>query len=776
VLLILTIGIGSSAAIFSVIDHVLLTPLPYRDPQRLVRIFGVWEHGSREGVSSPDFDDYRHRSQLVETVAAAGNTTPLVNLKATGEPEQISSRNITAGFFSTLGVVPVLGREFLREEEAWQGARVAILSFGLWQRQFGGDTSVVGRSFSINGSPYTVVGVLPRVFDFLGSVDLYTPLQSNPVPEIRGIRTLSMIGRLKNSVDLHQAQSEFGAIARSLEAENSRFDRGWSVSLAPLDTEVVKDVKLALLMLLGAVALLLVLVSANVASLVLSRSAARRAEISLRLSLGASHARIVRQLLTETSILALAGGAGGCIFAWWLVGLIKRGGPPTIPRLAEVAVDGRVLLFAVAVSILVGIVCGLEPAFRARRHVVGSIAGTRTFSERAGIRDGLVVMEVAISMILLIASGLLIQSLWHLEQMNPGFRSQDVVATRLAVPTAKYRDATGQKLTAFWDETVRRVEGVPGVAAAALTSELPLGGLNNPSARLATTTEGNSYLLNLRSVSPRYAAVMRIPLLAGRFFSSDDQLQSPRVAVISSEFQKDVFGDLNPIGQWLMFNFQNRQETENYRARIVGVVGGVRHVSLGLSPFREVYLPVAQSPLSNYDLVVRTRTGLSIASGEIRRTLRELDSDEAIGGIRTLDEVVSGGLAQPRFRGYVLGMFASFALLLTAAGLYGLLSFQVTLRFREIGIRVAIGATPSTIFVMILARGMRLVASGVALGLVGALLVVQLLSSFVFDVRPTDPTTFGGAILVLAVVALAAEYVPARRAMRLDPIDALRHE
>ncbi len=410
-LLILIVGIGSSTAIFSVVNQVLLAPLPYRAPQRLVRIFGTWDRGAREGISPPDFEDYRRRSRLLQSVAAAGNSTPLVSLKAGGEPEQIPSRNVTSGFFSTLGITPLFGREFLPEEEAWRGPRVAILSFGLWRRQFGADTTIVGRSFSINGVPYTAVGVLPPFFNFIGAADLFTPLQSNPVPEMRGIRTLTVIGRLRDRIDVNQAQNELDAVSRGLQEENVRFDRGWSVTLAPLAEEVVKDVKPALLALLAAVGLLVLLVAANVASLVLAEAATRRGEICLRLSLGASQARVVRQLLTESVMLALAGGAGGCVVARWMLGLLKRFGPATIPRLAEVTLDLRVLAFALIVSTLVGILCGLEPAWRTHRQdLAESMKGARVFSQHVGVRDALVVLEVTVSVILLIGAGLLIQS------------------------------------------------------------------------------------------------------------------------------------------------------------------------------------------------------------------------------------------------------------------------------------------------------------------------------------------------------------------------------
>jgi predicted permease len=778
VLAVLACGVGSATAIFSIVNGVLLTALPYRAPGDLVRIFGAWEHGSREGISPPDFADYRQRSTSFESLAGASISTPLLNLKAAGDPEQVRSRNVTAGFFSTLGIQPILGREFRQEDETWKGPTVAILSYGLWQRQYGGDGSVVGRLLAINGVSYTVVGVLPPFFNFLGATDMFTPVQFTPAPGMRSARILIAIGRLKPELDLRRAQSELDALGGHLREEYPQFDRGWSARAAPLTDEVVKDVRAGLEVLLGAIGLVILLVSSSIASLMLSHAAGRRPEISVRMALGASRGRLVRQLITESLLLALSGGAVGCLLGYWGLMLMKRLGPASIPRLAEVTMDLRVLAFAFTVSVLTGLAFGLEPALRAGRLEIGEAlkAGGRAVTKRFGMRGTLVVAEVAVSVVLLIGAGLLIRSLIQLENVNPGFQAANILSARIALPGSKYSDRVGAKATAFWHEAIRGVEAIPGVEGAAITSELPLSGLNNPTPRTVTAPGGKPHHVYLRSVSPGYWNVMRIPLRAGRRFNPDDRRTAQRVVVINEQFRRDVFGDRDPIGQRLTFDFQERQETENYQAVVVGVTGDVRHTSLATPPFREAYLPVDQSPLFNYDLVVRTRAGARSIAGDLKKAIWSLDRDESVGTLRTVDEVVDGDLAQPRFRGYVLGGFALMALTLSAAGLYGLLSFLVTQRNREIGVRMALGALPADVFRQVMSQGLGLTAAGLAIGLAIAVAAARFLSTLVYGIGSADPFTFLSAAAVLLAVAFFASYLPARRAMSLNPVDVLRSE
>lgn len=778
VLAILAFGVGSASAIFSIVNGVLLKPLPYRSPENLVRIYGVWEHGSHEGISPPDLFDYRQRNTSFESVAAASISTPLLNLKAAGDPEQVRSRNVTAGFFSTLGIQPLLGREFRAEDEIWKAPAVAILSYGLWQRQYGGQASVVGGPLAINGVPYTIIGVFPPFFNFLGSTDVFTPVQSNPAPGMRSARILIAIARLKPGRSLRQSQSELDVLGRRLQDEYSQFDRGWSATAAPLTDEVVKDFRAGLEMLLGAIGLVILLVSASVASMMLSSAVARQSEISVRLALGASRARLMRQLITESLLLALAGGAIGCVLGYWGMDLIKRYGPASIPRLAEAGMDTGVLLFTFTISVLTGLAFGIGPALRAGRLGVGDAlkTGNRTATKQFGMRDILVVSEVAVSVVLLIGAGLLIRSLVHLEDVNPGFQAANILTTRIALPGAKYSDGVGAKVTTFWREAIRRVEAIPGVEGAAVTSELPLSGLNNPTPRTATATGGKPHHVYLRSVSPGYWNVMRIPLLAGRSLSVEDARTTQRVVVINEQLRRDVFGDQDPVGQRLTFDFQERQETENYQAIVVGVTGDVHHASLATPPFREAYLPMDQSPLFNYDLIARTTLAPKSIARDLKNAIWSLDRDESLGPLRTADEVVDVGLAQPKFRGYVLAGFAAMALVLSATGLYGLLSFLVSQRNREIGVRMALGALPADILGLVVGRSLRLTVAGLSAGLLIAFGVTRFMSTLIYGIGPADPLTFALVTVALLLVSFLASYVPARRALHLNPVDVLRSE
>jgi putative ABC transport system permease protein len=709
-------------------------------------------------------------------MAGASVSTPLLNLTAVGDPEQVRSRQITAGFFSTLGIRPLLGREFRAEDEIWRGPPVAILSYGLWQRQYGEKPSIIGEAMKINGISYTVVGVLPPFFNFLGSTDLFTPLQHNPVPGMRSARILIVIGRLKS--DLRSAQNELDILGRRLQREQPQFDRGWSVTAAPLTGEVVRDVRTGLEMLLGAIGLVILLVSASIASMMLSHAASRQSEMALRLALGASRARLIRQLMTECVLLAITGGALGCAVGYWSLELIKRFGPSTIPRLAEAAIDMNALGFALAVSVAIGLGFGLEPAFRAGRAAIGEYlkSGSRTATRQFGIRDILVVSEVALSAVLLTGAGLLVQSLIRLENVNPGFEPTNVLTTRIALPGSKYSDGIGVKVTNFWHNAIHNIESIPGVESAALTSELPLSGLNNPTPRMATAPGGELRHVYLRSVSPDYWNVMRIPLRAGRVFNVDDRRTTHRVVVINEQLRRDVFGDRDPIGQRLTFDFQERQETENYQAIVIGVTGDVHHTSLASPAFREAYLPMDQSPLFNYDLVVRTTIGPKSIVGDLKKAIWSLDRDESVGALHTLGEVLDLDLAQPRFRGFVLGGFAALALILSAGGLYGLLSFLVSQRNRELGVRMALGALPADVRRLVIGKGLALTTAGLFVGLVSAFALARLISTLMYGISSTDPITFIAGASVLLFVAFLASYLPARRAMNLNPVDVLRSE
>jgi putative ABC transport system permease protein len=567
-------------------------------------------------------------------------------------------------------------------------------------------------------------------------------------------------------------------LGHRLQAEHSQFDRGWSATAVPLTDEVVKDVRVGLQMLLGAIGLVILLVSVSIASMMLSHTASRQSEISVRLALGASRARLMRQLITENLLLALTGGAGGCVVGYCGLELIKRFGPATIPRLADAGIDAGVLGLTFALSVLMGLGFGLEPALRAGRLEIGEDlkAGGRTVTRQFGVGDILVVSEVALSTVLLIGAGLLVRSLIRLENVNPGFQPTNVLTTRIALPGSKYSDGIGEKVTTFWHGAIHNMETIPGVERAAVTSELPLSGLNNPTPRTATAPGGEPHHVYLRSVSPSYWDVMRIPLRAGRFLSPEDRRTTQRVVVINEQFRRDVFGDRDPIGQRLTFDFQERMETAYYQAIVVGVAGDVRHTSLAAPPFREAYLPLDQSPLFNYDLVVRTAIDPKSIAGDLKKAIWSLDRDESVGVLRTLDEVLDLDLAQPKFRSYVLSGFAGMALMLSTAGLYGLLCFLVSQRNREIGVRMALGALPTDVLRLVVGKGLGLTAAGLSIGLLVAVIGAGFMSTLMYGISAADPFTFIVSTIVLLVVALLASYLPARRAMSLNPVDVLRSE
>jgi len=766
----LMLGIGASTSVFSVVNGVLLTPLPYIDADRLVRIYGVWPQGNHEGTSPLDFADYRQRSTTFSSVGAAGNFSPLLNFTGSGEPEQVRGRNCTSGYFRTLGVPMLYGREFIAQEEARNGPRVVILSYGLWQRRFGGDPSVVDKTATINFAPNTIVGVLPPYFDFLGSADAWTPFQIQPIPEVRAGRILVMIGRLKPGIDLRRAQAETSGLASQLEAENPKFNKGWKVALAPLSSAVVSGVRPALLILLGAVGFVLLIVSSNIANLMLSMAAARQGEMAVRTSLGAGPFRMFRQLMTESLVLALLGGGLGCLFAVWGIQLLKNLAPSNIPRLADVRIDTRMLLFALAVSVVVGIVCALEPSYRIWRQGVTDAlrTGSRATGAQNTLRNVLVISEVTLSVVLLIGAGLTIRSLVKLQKVDPGFRTSNILTARISTSSRRY---TSQLLMGnFWAKVVDAVETIPEVTSAALTSEVPLGGLNNPTPRVATSPEAKDYFIYLRSVTPQYFDTMGLHLVQGRSISRDDRLDTPRVMVISESFRRDAFGDANPIGTKFALNF------EGYEAVVVGVVSDIRHTSLASQPFREAYLPLAQNVLPQYNLVAHTAVPSYTIGNAVRRAVSSVDPDQSVGSILDIKDLVGRDLEQPSFRSSMLGLFAVIALLLSAVGLYGVLSCLVTQRTREIGVRLALGASPRDILFLILGKGVLLTCIGVAGGLAAAFWLARLLATLLYGIAAIDPLTFMGGPAVLILIAIFASFVPARRAMRVDPIIALRQE
>lgn len=771
VLIILALGVGASAAIYAAVDTVLLKPLPYYQPNRLVRLYGAWVQGSREGISPPDFVGYRSQTHTFENLESESNYAPLLTISGVEHPLQVHGRYVSAGFFKMLGVMPIEGREFNQSEEVWKGPKVAILSDGLWTRLFGRDRSIVGRQINMNSSLYTVVGILPPFFDLGGVSEIYLPMQTN-IEAMRGFRSQIVIGRLPSGVSIDQAQAEMDTISSRLEKDHLDLNKSWHTIVLPLGNEVVKNFRAALLTLLTSVFFLVLIVGANLANLMLAQALGRRTEISVRIALGSSRWRLARQLLTETVVLSCLGTILGSLVAVGFTGLMRRFGPSSIPRLSQLGVDGRVLLFALAVSLCMGLFFGIALVLHFGSLSLGDALkqGSRTIGLGLGrMQTGLIVAEIACSLVLLIGAGLLLRSLDGLQRVDPGFRTANLLTTRVALPFAKYNDET--KLAGFWHQALGNIANISGVQGEGIVSELPLSGLNNPTPFKATAPSGQGYSTFVRSVSPDYLKIMDIPLREGRYISSEDRNGQPPVVVINDVFKREVFGDTSAIGQHLKFQFDG-----SYEAVVIGVVGSVHHTSLAERPFREVYLPLDQSTLVSYNLVVRTAGDPQAFIGQVRQAIWAVDRDQSIGQFLTMQQVVDQGLVSPRFGTFVMAIFSVIALVLSSVGLYGVLSYLVSQRTREIGVRMAVGASRSQILGLILGKATRLTVFGLLIGGVGAFAMTRLMSGLLFGIKAADPLTFLLSPLLLAVIALMASYIPARRAFLIDPVRALRND
>jgi len=770
-LLILAIGVGASASIFGVVDTVLLKPLPYREPNRLVRVYGAWSQGSREGISPPDFVDYRAQARSFENLASESNYAPLLNISGVERPLQVHGRYVSAGFFKVLGVTPIEGREFQPSEEVWKGPKVAILSDGIWARLFGRDRSMLGRQITMNSSLYTIVGILPPFFDLGGTSEIYMPIQQN-IEVMRGYRSQIVIGRLASGVGIAQAQAEMNTLASHLENSHPDLNKSWHAILLPLANEVVKNSRPTLLALLASVCLVVLIVAANLTNLMLAQALGRRTEMAVRIALGSSRVRIARQLLTETVVLSCLGAILGSLVAVGCTGLVRRLGPSSIPRLSQLNVDVRVLLFALAFSVGLGLFFGFAVILRLGSFSVGEALkqGSRSLGSGLGrVQTSLIVAEVAFSLVLLIGAGLLVRSLAQLQRVDPGFRTTNLLTTRVALPFAKYNDE--YKLAGFWHQALSNIANLPGVRGEGIVSELPLSGLNNPTPFKANAPSGLSYTTFVRSVSADYLKTMDVPVREGRYLTADDRNGSQPVVVINDVFKREVFGDKSPIGQRLTFQFN-----APYEAVIVGVVGSVHHTSLAADPSREVYLPLDQSTLESYSLVVRTAGEPQTLVIPVREAIWAVDRDQSIGPFVTMLQVIDAGLVSPRFDTFVLAIFSAITLILSAVGLYGVLNYLVAQRTREIGIRMAVGANRSQILRLIVGKAASLTGLGLLIGGAAAFAVTRLLSDLLFGVKAVDPLTFLIGPLLLAAIAMLAAYVPARRASRVDPVLALRNE
>ena len=777
----LALGIGANTAVFSVVNAVLLRPLPYKDPERLVRLSEYSEKIPEISVSYPNFLDWREQQTSFELMAAMQPGS--YNLSGEGEPERLAGGHVSPEFFKVLGVEPALGRSFTEEENRPGVGRVAVISHSLWQRRFGSDPGILGRALTLNGEPYTVVGVTRRGFVYGAPTDVYVPLGSLVDRQMlmrdnhSGIYVLA---RMKPGVTAEGALREMQTIAARL--------AGNGVALRPLSEFFVGDVRPALLVLLGAVGLVLLIACANVANLLLARAATRGREIALRTALGASRLRVMRQLLVESVLLSLAGGAAGLLLAVWGVGFLRTAAEENLPPTAEVGLDSNVLLFTFLVSILTGIVFGFAPALQASRADLNSALKEGARSQTGGrsrqrVRSALIVAEVALSLLLLIGAGLLLKSFAHLREAPLGFEPAGLLTMQVSRSVGKGQPPAGA--AAYFDQMRERVGALPGVKAVAYGEGLPQLGASVTIAGVDGRHRLEQYegSLAVRYItSPGYLEAMGIRLVRGRFFDERDTLKSQRVAVVDEELARALFPGEDPIGQRLAgFASEGIPPAE--------IVGLVEHVNnYGVSETEavkpQVYFAFKQIPERVVGDVIgrgvfvtaRTEGDPAALAPAVRRESSAIDPAQPVYRVRTMEEVMAGSIATQRLSATLLAFFAAVALLLAAVGIYGVMSYMVTQRRHEIGVRLALGAQGRDVLRMVVGQGMLLTLVGLGLGLAGALALTRLMASLLYGVSATDPYIFAAVPLVLAAVALLSNLVPARRAMRVDPLVALRHE
>ncbi|HMJ06366.1 MAG TPA: ABC transporter permease [Chthoniobacterales bacterium] len=781
----LALGIGANSAIFSVVNTILLRPLPYQNPDELVMI---WENATHLGFpkntpSPANFLDWQQQSTLFAGVAAIAEQS--YNLTGVGEPERLDGRRVSANLFDLLGVRPLLGRNFLPEDDK-PGTRLAILNEGLWKRRFGSDPAVIGRSLTLSGENYTVVGVLPgnvrlHGFDNVRD-DVYVPIAfSSEDAANRGSHYLEVIARMKPGVVLKQAQAEMETIAARLAQQYPETNMRIGALVRPLHEEIVGDMKPALLILLGAVAFVLLIACANVANLLLARAAGRQKEIALRLALGADRFRLTKQLLAESVLLSLLGAAVGLVFAAAGLRILMRFIPENVAQFDVIGIDAKVLVFTVLIALVTGLVFGLAPASQASRFNLNDTLkeGGRDASAGARgnrIRSVLVIAEVAVSLILLIGAGLLINSFLHLQNLDPGFRADHLLTMKIPLSDVKYPASTQR--AAFFDEVVRRITPLPGVRAVAIAGNLPL------------TYNGDSMPIGVegipdpppdqhpdviyRAVGAGYFNTMGIPFVRGRDFTDQDTSESTMTVIVSEKTAQHYWPGADPIGKRLK---AGSTTAEGPWRTVIGVVKDVRQNDFIAQPKMQMYMTYRQlQSLRPNALIVRTAVDPSSLATAVRNQIWAIDKDQPVSDIRTMDEIVAEAVARQRFSMLLLGVFAVLALVLAAVGIYGVMSYTVAQRTREIGIRMALGAQRSDVLKMTIGQGLRLVLTGLTVGLIAALLLTRVMASLLFGVSATDPLTFAAIACILLAVALIASYIPALRAMRVDPMVALRYQ
>jgi putative ABC transport system permease protein len=777
VILTLALGIGANTSIFSVIETVVLRPLPFCDPDRLVWLNGKMPQTDDAGVSPADFLDYRDANRSFEQMAGISQVVMAGPSNLSGDkPEQVTTNLVSAGFFQTLAVPLLLGRDFQKSDEQVNTSQVAILGNGIWKRDFGADRNIVGHNIRLDGRSLTVVGVLSNDIPVIGQAQIWLPTpRLHFLMQLRGGHFLKVIGRLNRGVTLQQAQADLDAIAHQLAEKYPDTDQGWSLRQRSLREVLIGPVRPVLLVIWAAAGLLLLIACTNLANLFLTRSVGRQREFAVRTALGATRIRITRQALVETMMLVLAGGALGVIAASWGVSLLRVFGPPDLPRLQEIRVNPQAVAFAFGISLLTGAVFGVIPALRIPKSGFSGLKESARTSARPAhrrIRNTLVVGEIAVSLMLLVGAGLLLRSFWLLIHVNPGFQTQHVLTAQLSLNGPAYDDPAHR--VRFWQQLEERITNLPGIEAVGATSELPLTGQHSdgpfkiPGHSYGPSEFDDAYY---RQVTPGYLAAMRIPLLGGRWLDQRDTAKSPGTLLVNQAFAKRFFPRQDVLGKHLELLGDSQPDRE-----IVGIVGNISHRALSDPQQPEMYVPYAQYAPPTMNVVVRAAANPAPLETAIYGAVRALDKDEALSLFRSLDDIVESSVAQPRFSSLLLALFAGLALALAAVGLYGLVAYSVTQRTNEIGVRMALGAKQSDVLRMIVLEGMKLAISGLAIGIASSLAFGRFLASMLYAVKPADPLTFVLVSMGLVGVALVSNYIPARRAANVDPMVALHYE
>jgi putative ABC transport system permease protein len=784
----LALGIGANSAIFSVVNAIVLRPLPYRDSDRLVVIWGSLHNTGLEEieVSAPEFKDFTDQCKAFQEIAAY--VTDGFNLTGVDRPERLSGASVSASLFSTLGQDALHGRTFLAEEDQFEHARVVILSHALWQRLFAADPAIINKTINLDGRPTTVVGVMPAGFHFPDKdTELWAPLALSPdlfTENNRGSHFLNVIARLRRNVTLPQAQADIDTVTARLSAEHrSVYPSGFGATVRSLHEDRVGNLRKAMFLLLAAVGLVLLVACANVAHLRLANATARYKEIAIRSALGANRARVVRQFLTESLLLSVFGGAAGLLLAVWGVRVLVALVPKDMPRVEEVRLDGRMVLFTLAVSVLTGLLFGLAPAWQAAKTELNEVLkesgrGGTEGSRRLRLRSLLVISEFALALLLLIGAGLMIKSFRRLQEVKPGFEPANLLTMRVALAEAKYPNF--QKSKAFFDQLLERLKARAEVKSVGATNLLPFGGLGGDRAFLIEdqpVAPGAPHPdEQIRFVSAGYFSTMGIPLLKGRDFNERDLPDTPPVAIVNQVLARKYWPNGEAIGKRISFSTKNPKWYE-----IVGIGGNVKHRGLDLEDKPEFYVPFTQPLFAGANMqpmfvAIRTPVEPSSLAATVRDEVATIDPDQPISNVLTMDQRIADSVAPRRFNMFLLALFAVLALLLAAIGIYGIMAFSVAQRTHEIGVRMALGARRRDVLKLVLGNGFKLALIGIAVGVAAAFAVTRLMQTLLFEVSPTDPMTFLIDALALAAVALLACYIPARRAMKVDPLAALRYE